>query len=108
MLQTHGHRVTATASGVAGLQAAIAEQPAIMIIDIGLPELDDYSVARRVREALGAAVFLIALTGYGQPDDRRRAVEAGFDVHVTKPVSSSTLLDLLAQRVPAARAHAGG
>lgn len=104
ILQTNGHRVTATASGRAAVQAALAERPEVMIIDIGLPELDGYSVARRVREALGGDVYLIALTGYGQPDDRRRAAEAGFDVHVTKPVDSSTLLDLLAHRAPAAAA----
>ncbi len=106
ILQTYGHRVTATASGSAGVQAALDERPEVMIIDIGLPELDGYSVARRVREALGGDVYLIALTGYGQPDDRRRAAEAGFDVHVTKPVDSSILLDLLAQRAgPSAATH---
>jgi CheY-like chemotaxis protein len=96
LLQTYGHRVTMAASGPAGLEAALAERPEIMIVDIGLPELDGYSVARRVREALGGAVYLIALTGYGQPDDRRRAAEAGFDVHVTKPIDSAMLLDLVA------------
>ena len=98
LLQTYGHRVTAAATGRAGVQAALAERPEVMIIDIGLPELDGYSVARRVREVLGSDVFLIALTGYGQPDDRRRAAEAGFDIHVTKPIDSSILLDLLSQR----------
>jgi signal transduction histidine kinase/CheY-like chemotaxis protein len=98
ILETYGHRVTAASTGRAGVQAALAERPEVMIIDIGLPELDGYSVARRVREALGGAVYLIALTGYGQPDDRRRAAEAGFDVHVTKPIDSSILLDLLARR----------
>ena len=101
LLQTYGHRVTATATGGDGVEAALAEKPAVMIIDIGLPGLDGYSVARRVREALGRAVYLIALTGYGQPDDRRRAVEAGFDVHVTKPIDSAMLLQLVGQR-PAA------
>ena len=104
ILQTYGHRVTAAATGRAGVQAALAERPEVMIIDIGLPELDGYSVARRVREALGEAVYLIALTGYGQPDDRRRAAEAGFDIHVTKPIDSSTLLDLLSQRASSAGA----
>jgi signal transduction histidine kinase/CheY-like chemotaxis protein len=106
ILQTYGHRVTAAATGRAGVQAALAERPEIMIIDIGLPELDGYSVARRVREALGEEVYLIALTGYGQPDDRRRAAEAGFDVHVTKPVDSSILLDLVARRADHAPAVA--
>ena len=98
ILETHGHRVTATASGRAGVQAALNVRPQVMIIDIGLPELDGYSVARRVRDELGDHVYLVALTGYGQPDDRRRAAEAGFDVHVTKPVDSSALLELLAHR----------
>jgi signal transduction histidine kinase/ActR/RegA family two-component response regulator len=99
LLQTYGHRVTAAANGRAGVQAALAERPEVMIIDIGLPELDGYGVARRVREALGGDVYLIALTGYGQPDDRRRAAEAGFDIHVTKPIDSSLLLDLLSQHI---------
>ena len=103
ILETYGHRVTATASGRAGVQAALSERPEVMIIDIGLPELDGYTVARRVRDELGDDVYLIALTGYGQPDDRRRAAEAGFDVHVTKPVDSAALLELLAHRsAPAA------
>ena len=103
ILETYGHRVTATANGRAGVQAALSERPEVMIIDIGLPELDGYSVARRVRDELGDDVYLIALTGYGQPDDRRRAAEAGFDVHVTKPVDSSALLELLAHHsAPAA------
>ena len=57
-----------------------------MLVDIGLPGLDGYGVARKVRDALGSAVYLIALTGYGQPDDRRRALDAGFDMHLTKPL----------------------
>jgi signal transduction histidine kinase/CheY-like chemotaxis protein len=109
LLQTWGHRVTATASGRDGVRAAIAQHPQVMIIDIGLPELDGYSVARRVREVLGSDVYLIALTGYGQPGDRSRAVEAGFDIHITKPVDTATLLDLVAHRVrpPESRAVAG-
>ena len=62
-----------------------------MLIDIGLPGRDGYDLARDIRGALGAGVKLIALTGYGQAEDRRRAFEAGFDEHLTKPVDLDTL-----------------
>ncbi|HTM21270.1 MAG TPA: ATP-binding protein [Kofleriaceae bacterium] len=99
VLQLHGHQVRQVADGRAGVDAALEEPPEVMIIDIGLPALDGYGVARQVRAELGERVYLIALTGYGQPDDRRRALDAGFDVHITKPVDSMALLDLLARHV---------
>ena len=66
-------------------------------VDIGLPLLDGYEVGRRVRAALGRDIFLIALTGYGQPHDYQRAFEAGFDAHLVKPAEPEELRDLLAQ-----------
>ena len=66
-------------------------------MDIGLPGLDGYGVAARLRTALGRDVVLIALTGYGQPDDRERTRHAGFDAHVVKPVDPDTLARLLAE-----------
>jgi CheY-like chemotaxis protein len=66
-------------------------------VDIGLPQMDGYEVARQVRRIDGAnQPYMIALTGYGAPEDRQRALEAGFDAHTTKPVEYSTLASLLA------------
>jgi CheY-like chemotaxis protein len=65
------------------------------VVDIGLPLLDGYEVARRVREALDRPILLIALTGYGQPEDRSRAFAAGFDHHLTKPADPVHLVRLL-------------
>jgi CheY-like chemotaxis protein len=85
-LERLGHRVRTAEDGLSGVQEALAWRPDVLLVDIGLPNLDGYGVARRVRAALGADVYLIALTGYGQPEDRRRALDAGFDAHFTKPL----------------------
>jgi CheY-like chemotaxis protein len=69
----------------------------VALVDIGLPRLDGYEVARRIRQAIGPGILLIALTGYGQPDDKARAAAAGFDVHVTKPLDIDVLEGLIAQ-----------
>ena len=92
-LEQLGCVVDAVGDGPSALDRADA--PDVMIVDIGLPGIDGYEVARRIRARRGAAVRLIALTGYGQPDDRRRAFEAGFDAHVTKPVDLRALIRLL-------------
>jgi CheY-like chemotaxis protein len=70
-----------------------------------LPGLDGYGVARRVRSELGRDVLLVALTGYGQPEDRARALDAGFDVHLTKPVDFARLEQLLAHDTHASHRH---
>ena len=88
LLTLQGHEVRAAADGVAGVALILQVQPDVALIDVGLPGLDGYEVARRVRQAMGNAVIrLVAVTGYGQPYDRVRAQEAGFDLHLTKPVS---------------------
>ena len=71
-------------------------QPDVVLLDIGLPKLNGYEAARRIREAHGAELTLIALTGWGQAEDRRTSREAGFDHHLTKPVEFEVLLGLLA------------
>jgi len=77
--------------------AAAAEfQPDVVLLDIGMPKLNGYDSARRIREQRGQNVLLIAVTGWGQDDDRRRSAEAGFDHHLTKPVSVGALKKLLA------------
>ncbi len=97
LLEEVGHRVETAGDGVEGVQIALARRPAAALVDIGLPGLDGYAVARRIREALGGSIFLVALTGYGLPDDRRRALEAGFDAHLTKPITLDAILEALAR-----------
>jgi signal transduction histidine kinase/CheY-like chemotaxis protein len=84
-LEHMGHRVISSADGAAAIHLALAEKPDVMIVDLGLPGKNGYEVARAMREALGKGVRLLALTGYGQPEDRERALAAGFDVFLTKP-----------------------
>jgi DNA-binding response OmpR family regulator len=86
-LEEAGHRVDVAEDGHQGVPRAIETCPEVVLVDIGLPGLDGYGVARAIRAALGERVFLAALTGYGQDDDRMRALEAGFDAHLTKPVT---------------------
>jgi signal transduction histidine kinase len=97
MLEMWGHKVEVAADGQQGLDQALALRPEVALVDIGLPMLDGYEVARRVRAALGKSIFLIALTGYGQPHDYRRAFEAGFDAHLVKPAEPEELHELLEQ-----------
>jgi CheY-like chemotaxis protein len=67
---------------------------------VGLPGFDGYQLAQRVRDRVGSSVYLVALTGYGQPDDRRQAMEAGFDAHLVKPVKPDALLAAIHAAVP--------
>jgi CheY-like chemotaxis protein len=79
------------------VEAAAAARPDVVLIDVGLPGFDGYEVARRIRASpWGKSMRLVALTGYGQTDDRRRALEAGCDLHVTKPVMPARLAEILA------------
>jgi two-component system, sensor histidine kinase len=96
-LLTHwGHIVEMAADGPQAVEAACRALPDVALVDIGLPGLDGYGVARQIRSTAGArAVCLIALTGYGQPEDRRRSREAGFDAHLVKPVDPEHLRQLL-------------
>jgi len=108
MLQLSGFEVWTEYDGAAGLAAARKLRPAIMLVDIGLPTIDGYEVARRVRADPGLrTVRLIALTGWGSENDQRLALEAGFDVHCTKPVDLAVLAGLLAAPEPLARADRG-
>jgi two-component system CheB/CheR fusion protein len=96
LLTLDGHHVEAAADGRAGLGLILDARPEVALIDVGLPELDGYEVARQVRRTLGSTIIqLIALTGYGQSYDRTRAQEAGFDLHLTKPVDPRELRRVL-------------
>jgi CheY-like chemotaxis protein len=96
LLELDGHTVEAAAEGTEALDLIHAKDPDIALVDIGLPGIDGYEVARRARARNGKRPLLIALTGYGQPEDRRRATEAGFDALLVKPVDPSALTDLMA------------
>ena len=92
-LAIEGHHVREARDGATGIAMAAAERPDAALIDIGLPDVDGYEVARRLRadDAAGRTA-LIAVTGYGQQEDQRRARDAGFDVHLTKPVSPELVI----------------
>jgi CheY-like chemotaxis protein len=103
LLELGGHTVCVAYDGPQALKACAELHPDVVFLDIGLPCMDGYEVARRLREReaqgdLGAArPFLIALTGWGTDADRRRALDAGFDHHLTKPVQPETLDAFLAR-----------
>jgi CheY-like chemotaxis protein len=82
--------------GLEAVGAAGVFRPDVVLLDIGLPKLNGYEAGRRIREQLGKDVMLIALTGWGQEEDRRRSKDAGFDHHMTKPVEFDALQKLLA------------
>ena len=96
LLEQLGHAVDSASDGPEALERVAAARPDLAIVDIGLPGMDGYEVARRVRAARDARLYLVALTGYGQPEDRERARVAGFDDHLTKPLALSGLERLLA------------
>jgi CheY-like chemotaxis protein len=102
MLKLGGHEVRTAHDGPAALEAIRAFQPQVVLCDIGLPGMNGYEIAGRLRAAPEfAQTLLIALTGYGQEEARRRAKEAGFDYHLVKPVKPdalNALLDSLTQR----------
>ena len=101
LLTIFGHSVETASDGLAGLEKALALQPEIALVDIGLPGLDGYEIARRIRASRGLRQpLLVAVTGYGTPADRERALAAGFDAHVVKPVDSETLASILATPSP--------
>ncbi|HET9625097.1 MAG TPA: hybrid sensor histidine kinase/response regulator [Kofleriaceae bacterium] len=94
LLELVGCEVTCASDGATGLALLLDQPPDIAFIDIGLPAMDGYTVASRARAA-GVPSFLVAMTGYGQADDRERATRAGFDRHLTKPVTGVLLREML-------------
>ncbi|HEX7788125.1 MAG TPA: response regulator [Methylomirabilota bacterium] len=102
LLEHAGHEVHEAADGPSGLRMIVERLPDIALVDVGLPDLDGYEVARRVRAHEAArAVRLVALTGYGLPDDLRRSQQAGFDAHLVKPVDPARLAALIREGPPA-------
>ncbi|MDB5919887.1 MAG: hypothetical protein JWR40_4121 [Massilia sp.] len=102
LLESSGYEVAAENSARAGLARALAERPDVCLLDIGLPEMDGYELARRLRAAPELAhATLIAITGYGQLEDKQKALAAGFDHHLVKPVDTAELSALLTARAAA-------
>jgi len=99
LLRRMGHEVQTASSGAQAIEAARALRPDVVLLDIGMPGLDGYEACRRIRaEAWGAGILLVAVTGWGQAEDRRRSQEAGFDGHLVKPIDPRALAVLLAER----------
>lgn len=97
LLQLSGHEVYTAANGAVALESAEQHRPEVALLDIGMPKLDGYEVARRIRaQPWGQRITLVALTGWGQDSDRRRSQEAGFDSHLVKPLDLDKLTELLA------------
>jgi CheY-like chemotaxis protein/two-component sensor histidine kinase len=101
LLTSMGHDVRVAYDGEAGLQTAPAFAPDVMFLDIGLPKLNGYDLARRLRELPATRdALLVAITGWGQEDDKRRAKEAGFAHHMVKPADFNQIIAILASVVP--------
>ena len=97
LLESWGHRVEEAETGKRGLELLLASRPEIALIDLGLPDIDGYAVAQALRSSPGGeAMLLVAVTGYGRDDDRRRTRDVGFDAHLTKPVDPGTLAQVIA------------
>jgi CheY-like chemotaxis protein len=98
LLRLEGHDVRVAHDGPAALAAVEAEPPDLVFLDIGMPVMNGYDVARRLRQRPGLEhLLLVAMTGWGQQEDRRRSQEAGFDHHLVKPVEPDALHQLLAR-----------
>jgi CheY-like chemotaxis protein len=96
LLRAWGHSVRVAYSGQEALQAVDNAVPEIVLLDIGLPVINGFDVARRLREQPQFDdTVLAAVTGYGQPEDRRRSQEVGFDYHLTKPVDPAALEEVM-------------
>ena len=101
LLESEGHSVRTARSWREAIELTLQSSPDVALVDIGLPEMDGYELARHLRATpRGAAIRLVALTGYGRPEDRQRAREAGFEVHLVKPVEPEDLMRLLAGELP--------
>jgi CheY-like chemotaxis protein len=96
LLELYGHEVYEAADGPTGVELVLRLRPDVTLIDVGLPGLDGYEVARRLRASAGGHnLYLIAVTGYGLPADQERARQAGFDSHLVKPVRPEQMIALL-------------
>jgi CheY-like chemotaxis protein len=98
LLRLTGNDVHTAHDGLEALEAAAKVRPDMILLDIGLPKLNGYEAARRIREqSWGKSIVLVACTGWGQEEDRRRSEAAGFNAHMVKPVELDGLMKLLAK-----------
>lgn len=97
LVRIWGYEVRTAHDGPAALECARSFRPNVVLLDVGLPGMDGYELARRLRAEGLAGDLLVSVTGYGQEEDRRKAEEAGFDHHLTKPVNPDILQRLVAQ-----------
>jgi CheY-like chemotaxis protein len=98
VLELMGNAIRLAHDGESAIAAAEEFRPDVVFMDIGLPRLDGYEAARRIRaESWAQGMFLIAVTGWGQEEDKRRSADAGFDLHMVKPLDLDVLEDLLAK-----------
>jgi CheY-like chemotaxis protein len=104
-LRRLGHEVIGAGDGIEGLQRIAETRPDLALVDLGLPGMDGFEVANRTRQQLGHGVVLVAVSGFGQPDDVRRALEAGFDEHITKPADVHDIESLLHRFPPRNSTH---
>jgi CheY-like chemotaxis protein len=95
ILEHAGHTVYQAANGREGVEAAVRLRPDVAVLDVGLPELDGYEAASEIRARVGSQMLLVALTGYGSEEDRQRAMDAGFDIHLRKPIDLRKLEAIL-------------
>jgi CheY-like chemotaxis protein len=101
MLQMIGHDARSATDGLSGLETASAFRPEVVFLDIAMPRLNGYDLARRIRDQhWGRGLSLIAMTGLSRPEDERRAREAGFNYHLVKPVGFEEVVQLLSRSVP--------
>ncbi len=101
LLRLQGHEVRVAHNGLSALEIAAAFRPDLIFLDIGMPGMDGYEVARKLRETPGLEqTILAALTGWGQQEDRRRTTEAGFNFHLVKPPEPSAVEGVLAALKP--------
>ena len=104
LLRVKGHDVRTARDGLEAMQVVPEFQPHIILMDIGMPSLNGYDATQRIRQMpCGKDIFIVAVTGWGQPDDKRRSAEAGCSAHLTKPVDFAALQGLLAKAEAAAR-----
>jgi CheY-like chemotaxis protein len=102
LIELMGHRVEVVYDGEAALQAAERLRPDVVLLDLGMPKLDGFAVCRGIRGMpWGSSVRLIAQSGWGQEEDRRRTADAGFDHHIVKPIDPEALEALLRNLAPA-------
>jgi CheY-like chemotaxis protein len=99
LLRMAGHQTHTAYDGQEALVMVGELTPDVVMLDIGLPNLNGYEVARRIREQGGTGPILIAVTGWGSEDDYRQSLEAGFDEHLTKPVEFAMLRRILSERL---------